>query len=64
MNRLHELYGVRPPNFIEGFIAALEFYSNTGRMQLTLYGRPILRAALEAEKSAVAVALSPEGENP
>ena len=64
MNTLHKLYGVQTPDFIEGFIAALEFYATTGRMQMTLYGQPILRAALEEEKKAITIALSPEGENP
>ena len=63
MRNLRELYGVQPSDFIHGFIAALEWYGTNGRLQLTLYGKPVERPALEEEKKAVAIALSPKGEN-
>ena len=54
MHPLFILYGKRSPDFIQGIIAALEFYSReTSRISLTLYGRPITREVLELEKKSI-----------
>ncbi len=63
MHPLFVLYGKRSPDFIQGIIAALEFYSReTSRISLTLYGRPITREVLELEKKSILEAFTGEDE--
>ena len=53
MHPLVKLYGNRSTDFIEGFIAAMEYCATMARMQLTLYGRPITREELQLEKQKI-----------
>ena len=54
MHPLFELYGKQSPDFINGIIAALEYYAGeSSRISLYLYGRPITREVLELEKKGV-----------
>lgn len=51
---LYERYGPRTEEFIEGVLAALEYYaSDEGRIQLKLYGKPLTREVLQLEKQAI-----------
>lgn len=54
MSTLLDLYGEQSPDFIQGFIAAMEYYATeAGRFSLRLYGRPVTREELELEKKSI-----------
>ena len=53
MHPLVKLYGKPSTDFIEGFVAAMEYCATMARMQLTLYGRPITREELQLEKKSI-----------
>ena len=53
MNKLKTLYPSPSADFTNGFMAALEHYATHDRVRLFLYGRPIERRALQAEKQRV-----------
>jgi hypothetical protein len=51
---LYELYGPQSEEFIQGVLAALEYFaSDTSRLQLRLYGKPLTREVVQLEKQAI-----------
>ena len=53
MHPLVKLYGKQSPEFIRGFIAAIEWYATQGRIELRLYGRPVTREVVQLEKQSI-----------
>ena len=63
LNHLYELYGQPSEEFVNGFIAAMEYFAgDLSRISLTLYGRPVTREVLELEKKQVVAVFTQEEE--